>query len=1493
MLARESFRRYAGLLLISYAVRATADPGDEFSNNLFSDLAPLLALFGERVTMQFMSQSMGWADSIILAIAPLGIITIVVGAIRIGGPPWLKAIIGRGRENLAVAEAELMSSTSREVCELWNGQQIVRVMGEGPTREFVILLPEQYHDLAQYHDGDGPNSKMAEVEVEVMELDHPDSSNHLKEKRRWKTQTRTLFEEDTEEYGGKEKSDTSCLIVVTRNTKVAMPNLALNVHNKVGRLELYIVAMVGITIQLGVLAWAVVATLYFQYEKDDEPIASYGLPCTVVGTVFLAAGILLCAYIVESGSRETYYRPGRKREGRVVWLQRSGTVNDQAFRPFAIFPEDSQPIVTTSYRVVQDPGQDSKVWRGAGPSRLRFNVTPRAVLTVMGTAISISGFAAQFTGLRAMYWSVSVAQLGAIITMTVLRALVRMNFVKSPNAVPLLQGYELDWLAMTLDRPKNAPWLAEHAIEDWYYKPFTWHEYCRPWADQGRKSPLNGLWDWKVAALTSPEFPKMISCNPRPESTRVDKVMRIRKHLGKLADWTGPAAMEAVSLTRAIEISMDALFGTRSKSSEFVWTLSVSETILHLRLLRVGGRSKAFSDEIESTLSLWLYSVHQQEEGRDNSENIPRRDDDDTWLRAKGTPEKPSLQVLGPNTPALYQDLRWWMPEGAARVISVDWLQQSRAGNEEASVVEAHRAVGFASDATISSSRGRKHIRYKRTSTRYTDPGNSFDLNDGVDSQGMRDENHWTLESPSNNDASQSSMAELAALAVESFTPLKKLYSQYMFSAFMWAAAARMSEPIRPSIDVRPELGDAATQEMEWDSITGQVSKLAQSIEATGLGSLDEIFLAIIPPLSTRNKLPAVSDAIVEWARLGAISHRRQANFEKASDLLIQLLTTVMNRTQVQMTVKATALVLDCCSTVSGIIKVRTQQQCEKNEVRSLLELQKRLVDELSKVHGGILKAIAGLYGTQQRPRDPQFVGPLDNFTDEHKKVVKYSMLHHSVHIGDLTLLEKEFEGGQLDMNAADVLDWTPAHYAVLNKSNFPLVLQHLRQQGALNFNKEDIRGRTPFHYACRFGNLSAMGHLRRDGVPFESEDHDGRTPMHLAAIYNQQPALQFLIQAGANIDVLDSSGVSPLHWATYRGHLGVMRALVSAKAKLDGRDQYGRTLLHLGVIADSNDDSRKEVVDFLLDTTAAKEDKDNLGRTPLHLAAQGGHEPIVKRLLEVGANTSVVDGSKYRATALHLAARKGKLGVVDLLLRSGANIEQCESRNMTPLHVAVSAGQEGVAGLLLGNGANVNAESEEGWTPLLTSLGHLGGKASMVKLLIEAGADVKATTDDKRGPLHFATSKGNVAIVELLLDKGADIDVRNSKDETPLQNAVRVGSLELVQLLLRRGAKIEGKDQSDQTLAGDQFTPLHWAAKQGHNVVVGLLLEKGADANAKTTDQSTPLHLAVEGGHRLVVWELLAKGADVNARDGKGRRPIERQDEEHPNQMRWIDRLM
>jgi hypothetical protein len=84
-----------GLKHLRMAPASDEFAGDEFSNNLFSDLAPLLTLFGEQVTKQFLSMSMGWADNVLLAMGPLGIMTVVVSAIRVGGMKGLKAVVGR------------------------------------------------------------------------------------------------------------------------------------------------------------------------------------------------------------------------------------------------------------------------------------------------------------------------------------------------------------------------------------------------------------------------------------------------------------------------------------------------------------------------------------------------------------------------------------------------------------------------------------------------------------------------------------------------------------------------------------------------------------------------------------------------------------------------------------------------------------------------------------------------------------------------------------------------------------------------------------------------------------------------------------------------------------------------------------------------------------------------------------------------------------------------------------------------------------------------------------------------------------------------------------------------------------------------------------------------------------------------------------------------------------------------------------------------------
>ncbi|KAF5137166.1 Protein TANC2 [Metarhizium anisopliae] len=85
----------------------------------------------------------------------------------------------------------------------------------------------------------------------------------------------------------------------------------------------------------------------------------------------------------------------------------------------------------------------------------------------------------------------------------------------------------------------------------------------------------------------------------------------------------------------------------------------------------------------------------------------------------------------------------------------------------------------------------------------------------------------------------------------------------------------------------------------------------------------------------------------------------------------------------------------------------------------------------------------------------------------------------------------------------------------------------------------------------------------------------------------------------------------------------------------------------------------------------------------------------------------------------------------------------------------------------------------------------------------------------------------------------------------------------------LEEDADIETKD----SLYGR--TRLAWAAGEGHEAVVQLLLEKGTDVNAKDIDGQTPLWLSAAKGHEAIVRLLINEGADIHIKDKHGRTPL------------------
>jgi TonB family protein len=95
-------------------------------------------------------------------------------------------------------------------------------------------------------------------------------------------------------------------------------------------------------------------------------------------------------------------------------------------------------------------------------------------------------------------------------------------------------------------------------------------------------------------------------------------------------------------------------------------------------------------------------------------------------------------------------------------------------------------------------------------------------------------------------------------------------------------------------------------------------------------------------------------------------------------------------------------------------------------------------------------------------------------------------------------------------------------------------------------------------------------------------------------------------------------------------------------------------------------------VRNLLSEGTADLDAADELGRTALMRAVEGGHDEIVEMLLEAGA--SVNQKNQAGETALHLAARHGRTASADLLLRAGADFELKDSAGRTPLYRAIEA---------------------------------------------------------------------------------------------------------------------------------------------------------------------------------------------------------------------------
>ncbi|XP_020944897.1 transient receptor potential cation channel subfamily A member 1 isoform X2 [Sus scrofa] len=529
----------------------------------------------------------------------------------------------------------------------------------------------------------------------------------------------------------------------------------------------------------------------------------------------------------------------------------------------------------------------------------------------------------------------------------------------------------------------------------------------------------------------------------------------------------------------------------------------------------------------------------------------------------------------------------------------------------------------------------------------------------------------------------------------------------------------------------------------------------------------------------------------------------------------------------------------------------------------------------------------------------------LQNFLKKRKRLKKYddvnaSPLHHAAEEGQVGLMEMIVSDSSCEvLNAMDDYGNTPLHWAA--EKNQVESIKFLLRKGA-NPNLRNCNMMAPLHVAVQRLNNEVMKVLiEHSGTDINLEGENGNTALIIACFTDNSEAVELLLNKGAKPCKSNKWGCFPIHQAAFSGAKKCMEIIL----KFGEENGYSRVAhinfvnnrkvspLHMAV--QSGD---LEMIKMCLDNGAQLDLMEKGKCTALHFAATQGATEIVKLMVSSYSGSqdiiNAVDGNQE--TLLHRASLFDHHELADYLISMGADIDSTDSEGRSPLILATASASWNIVNLLLSKGARVGIKDHLGRNFLhLTVQQPYGLKNLRPEFLQMQHIKELVMDEDNDGctPLHYACRQGVPVSVNNLLDFNVSIHSKNKDKKSPLHFAASYGRINTCQRLLQ--------DMSDTRLLNEGdlhgMTPLHLAAKNGHDKVVQLLLKKGAlflsdhngwtalhhaslggytqtmkvilDTNMKCTDRlddegNTALHFAAREGHAKAVALLLSYDANI-----------------------------